>query len=165
MKFSQTRAGGVLICQITAELDYLKTTWRLTKMEEKEFQSATYATVEDAIREMQLEQERTQDLMYMQRLEPFLLSMQQFGEIANIIEIFSDAQHAMAYVWVCPLIGCGFHYVLISYKGPMKYVLCVRGSFPASMALPADITTQYRPRPGILKHSTVSWMLTKKLEK
>lgn len=38
--------------------------------------------------------------MYVRRLEPILVSMQQFGEVAKSLEMFDHVSHAMAYVWV-----------------------------------------------------------------
>jgi hypothetical protein len=52
---------------------------------------------------MQMEQELLSDLMYMERLEPFLVSMEQFGEITEAMHLFQDHSHSMAYVWVCNL--------------------------------------------------------------
>jgi hypothetical protein len=49
---------------------------------------------------MQTDQERQGSLMYMKRLEPFLLSIQQFGKAAQDTGAFVDLRLAMAYVWV-----------------------------------------------------------------
>ncbi|KAL2830492.1 hypothetical protein BDW59DRAFT_158405 [Aspergillus cavernicola] len=96
----------LLQSNLSAKLDKFKRISELTGDEEKDFMSTTFGVVEDALRELQREQERSQNLMYMQRLEPFLVSMQQFGKIGTMVRAFSSASDIMAYVW-----------------GPMKYIL------------------------------------------
>lgn len=104
----------------------------LTEAEENDFTSATFGVVRDVIRELQMEQERKENLMYMKRLEPFLVSMQQFCEVAKAVEVFFRVSYIMAYIWVSLALD-----VLVRFarkrtnelsQGPMKYVLCVCGA-------------------------------------
>jgi hypothetical protein len=72
----------------------------ITEAEENEFRSISFDIVRDTCREIQTDQEREQNLMYMQRLEPFLVSMQQLGGIAEATSLSTKIQSLMAYVWV-----------------------------------------------------------------
>lgn len=83
-----------------AKLDSFKRMSRLTDAEESDFMKTTYSTVQLYIRELQAEQERTTGLMYMKRLEPFLISMQQFEQVVKVLEVFVNMTQVMAYVWV-----------------------------------------------------------------
>ncbi|KAK7750569.1 hypothetical protein SLS62_007545 [Diatrype stigma] len=71
----------------------------LTNVEEADFMSATSRTVQLYIRELQAEQERTKSLMYMKRLEPFLISMQQLEHVGEALRLFDSMPQVMAYVW------------------------------------------------------------------
>jgi hypothetical protein len=77
----------------------------LTRDEENEFTSTTFDVAKYAIRELQMEQERNENMMYLKRLEPFLESMQQFSEAVEAAEVFSRVSHIMAHVWVSPKRG------------------------------------------------------------
>ena len=61
--------------------------------------------VYDVIRGLQTEQERTQSLMNLKRLAPFLVSIEQFGELCADIDIFHNLPRVMAYIWVSLLFG------------------------------------------------------------
>jgi len=84
----------------TADLDTFTRVSGLTALEQSDFSCATFALVKDVICQIQTEQERKERLMHMKRLEPFLLSMEQFGNVAEEAKIFSNFSNAMAYVWV-----------------------------------------------------------------
>lgn len=60
----------------------------------------TCSAVHHTAREMQMEQELRGKLMYMQRLEPFLVSIEQFGEITRTMQLFRDHSRGMSYIWV-----------------------------------------------------------------
>lgn len=47
-----------------------------------------------------MQQELSRDMKYMARLEPFLVSMEQFGQLTEDILLFSSSSNSMAYVWV-----------------------------------------------------------------
>jgi hypothetical protein len=38
--------------------------------------------------------------MYMKRLEPFLVSMQEYVEVVKLAEVFADISEATSYLWV-----------------------------------------------------------------
>ncbi|CAK37376.1 uncharacterized protein An01g13700 [Aspergillus niger] len=48
--------------------------------------------------------ELSRDMKYMARLEPFLVSMEQFGQLTEDILLFSSSSNSMAYVWAT----CGY---------------------------------------------------------
>jgi hypothetical protein len=66
--------------------------------------------VEDAIRELQLTLEQSERLMYMKRVKPFLVSMQQFGEVSEAVRVFSDVRDIMSLVWVSALMDIPFEF-------------------------------------------------------
>lgn len=84
---------------LIAEFDIFKRVSNLTEAEENNFKNTTFDVALDVIRELQTEQEKNESLMYMMRLEQFLVSMQQFGEIVGELGVFSGI-HFMAYIWV-----------------------------------------------------------------
>lgn len=80
---------------------------------------------------MQMQQELSRDMKYMARLEPFLVSMEQFGQLTEDIMLFSSSSDSMAYVWVRltsmilrPIILLTSTLTLA--QGPMKFILDVR---------------------------------------
>jgi hypothetical protein len=83
-----------------AELDVFKRTVGLTEVEEAEFKTTSFASLQDFIRTLQEEQERNGSLMYMKRLEPFLVSMQEYVEVVKVAEVFADISEAISYLWV-----------------------------------------------------------------
>ncbi|PYH69627.1 uncharacterized protein BO88DRAFT_443625 [Aspergillus vadensis CBS 113365] len=66
----------------------------------------TLSVLQHTIGGIQMQQELSRDMMYMGRLEPFLVSMEQFGQLAEDIRLFSNNSDSIAYVW-----------------GSMKYIL------------------------------------------
>ncbi|KAK3389796.1 hypothetical protein B0H63DRAFT_104197 [Podospora didyma] len=88
----------------------------LTEVERLSFQDTSFETVRLLCREIQMDQERHGSLMYMKRLEPFMVSMQQFGMVASSVNIFFDVSLAMAHVW-----------------GPMDYILRTISAFPDAL--------------------------------
>ncbi|KAL9075640.1 MAG: hypothetical protein Q9157_003927 [Trypethelium eluteriae] len=79
------------------------------KPEEK--QSFQYTKIEDvklAILEMQKDQERTNTMRNLNRIQPFLMAMEEFS---RIIEVFLNASPFVCYIW-----------------GPLKFLLQVRSS-------------------------------------
>jgi hypothetical protein len=89
----------------------------LTYMEEEALKSTTIDDARQVISGLQTAQEESGDLMYMGRLEPTLVSMQQFGEVAESLKMFNDVSHAMAYVWVSLVcLGCYWISILTNKK-------------------------------------------------
>jgi hypothetical protein len=76
---------------------------QLAEEEVREVISTTIDSVQDVIRELQMNQELRGSLMYMKRLEPFLVLMQQFGDVAKTVGVFVGSTDFMAYVWVSPV--------------------------------------------------------------
>lgn len=60
----------------------------------------TRSAVYHAAGEMQMEQELPGKLMYMQQLAPFLISIEQFGEVTQTMQLFRDHSRGMSYIWV-----------------------------------------------------------------
>ncbi|KAK3377270.1 hypothetical protein B0T24DRAFT_237594 [Lasiosphaeria ovina] len=89
-----------------ADIDNFRRLTGLTEADHQKFASTTFAEIQGIVREIQTEQERQGSLMYMKRLEPFLVSMQQFSRTAEDAAAFLELPLAMAYVW-----------------GSMKYIL------------------------------------------
>ncbi|KAI0438618.1 hypothetical protein F4803DRAFT_534503 [Xylaria telfairii] len=91
---------------MTAELHDFRRVSGLTAAEEAQFQSSTFETTQAIISNIQSRQEKGEGLMYMQRLEPVLVSMKQFAEVSEAIGVTYGSSDAMIYVW-----------------GPMEYIL------------------------------------------
>ena len=72
----------------------------LTEADYQKFASTTFAEIQGIVREIQTEQAGQGSLKYMKRLEPFLVSMQQFRRTAEDTAAFIELPLAMAYVWV-----------------------------------------------------------------
>lgn len=84
----------------TAYFEAFRRESTLTTTEEEALKSTTDDDVLQVIRSLQNAQEESGNLMYMGRLEPILLSMQQFGGVAGSLGWLNHNSHAMAYVWV-----------------------------------------------------------------
>jgi hypothetical protein len=68
-----------------AEPEAVRRISSITKAEENEFLGVNFEMVQEVCHDLQIDQERRQSLMYMQRLEPFLVSIQQFSETTHTI--------------------------------------------------------------------------------
>ncbi|KAI1749840.1 hypothetical protein F4782DRAFT_511720 [Xylaria castorea] len=97
----------------SSELQVFRNVSGLTAAEEKKFQNLTFDMIQAIIRDIQLAQEERQSLMYMQRLEPVLISMKQFAEVSEAIEVTFGLSNPMVYVW-----------------GPMEYILHATSLYP-----------------------------------
>ncbi|PLB50321.1 hypothetical protein P170DRAFT_405285 [Aspergillus steynii IBT 23096] len=98
---------------IAAELEKFKRLAKITESEEEMFINTTSSEVEDTVRKIQMEQELSRNMKYMARLEPFLASMKQFGELAREIKLFTSGSNSMAYTW-----------------GPLRYILDTTCGYP-----------------------------------
>lgn len=83
-----------------AELDVFKRTIGLTEAEEDEFKATSFDSLLDFIRILQQEQEQNGRLMYMKRLEPFLVSMKEYVEVVKDADVFVNISDIISYVWV-----------------------------------------------------------------
>lgn len=83
-----------------AELDSFRRITGLAASDQRDFANTTFAQVEGVVRDIQSEQERQGSLMYMRRLQPFLVSMQQFHNTAQRADAFVELPLAIAYIWV-----------------------------------------------------------------
>lgn len=72
----------------------------LTEAEEAEFTATNFDSLQDFIRTLQEEQERNGSMMYMRRLEPFLISMKEYVEVVNATDVFVDISDVISYLWV-----------------------------------------------------------------
>ncbi|KAF2973525.1 hypothetical protein GQX73_g157 [Xylaria multiplex] len=86
------------------EIEVFRRLSGITAAEEAKFLSATFSVIEALAGEIQMIQEERESLMYMQRLEPFLISMKQFAEFSEGSGVAFGLPNPMAY-------------------GPMEYIL------------------------------------------
>ena len=73
---------------------------KLSDYEISNFMCMTSHTVQDYIHGLQREQEAARRLMYMKRLEPFVVAMKQFEQGVGFLTSSDNLKGAMAYVWV-----------------------------------------------------------------
>jgi hypothetical protein len=99
---SYHRTSAPLPLELTpvADIDDFRRATGLSDSQHDNFTRTTFSTIQGIVREMQTDQEQQGSLMYMKRLEPFLLSMQHFSKAAQDAGTFVDLRLAMAYVWV-----------------------------------------------------------------
>jgi hypothetical protein len=83
-----------------AELDIFKLTISLSEAEDADFKATTLTSLQNFLRVLQEEQERNESMMYMKRLEPFLVSMKVFIEVAEVAEVFANVSDINSYLWV-----------------------------------------------------------------
>lgn len=93
----------------SAELSTFMRMLNLSRAEEASFMNATFDIVRKTIHHLQKKQGMDGNLLYMKRLEPFVESMQQFGEAAKRLGEFRKVPQFMAFVWVSPEVG-PYHY-------------------------------------------------------
>ncbi|GAW20388.1 hypothetical protein ANO14919_098940 [Xylariales sp. No.14919] len=91
---------------VTAEIGVFRRLSGIAEAEEAKFPSATFAVIEATAGEIQITQENRSGLMYMRRLEPFMMQMEQFAGVSEAIGVSFGLPNPMAYVW-----------------GPMEYIL------------------------------------------
>lgn len=77
-----------------------KRTIGLTEAEENEFEATSFDSLQDFIRTLQQEQERDGCMMYMKRLEPFLVSMKEYVEAVKDADVFVNISDIIHYLWV-----------------------------------------------------------------
>ena len=86
--------------EFLAELEAFKRIAALTETETVEFKLTTIVTLKDFIRGLHEDQERKGNMMYLRRLEPFLVSMEEYCRIVENTEVFVNATDISAYLWV-----------------------------------------------------------------
>ncbi|RWA12212.1 hypothetical protein EKO27_g2917 [Xylaria grammica] len=106
------RASSEVVEGVTAEIGVFRRLSCISEAEEAKFLSATFSMIEATASEIQTNQESTSGLMYMRRLEPFMISMKQFAEVSEASRVSFGFPNPMAYIW-----------------GPMEYIL--RGDIAA----------------------------------
>jgi hypothetical protein len=77
-----------------------KRTIGLTQAEEDEFKATSFDSLQVFIRTLQQEQERNGRMMYMKRLEPFLVSMKEYVEVVKDADVFLNISDIISYLWV-----------------------------------------------------------------
>ena len=77
-----------------------KRTVALAKVEVAEFKLTTIVTLKDFIRSLHEDQERRGNMMYLKRLEPFLVSMEEYCRVVEYAEVFVNPTDISAYLWV-----------------------------------------------------------------
>ncbi|KAK3294357.1 uncharacterized protein B0H64DRAFT_324187 [Chaetomium fimeti] len=88
----------------------------LTEATLRDITTTTFTQVQSIVRQIQTEQERQGSLMYMKRLQPFLVSMQQFSKAVKDTNAFLDLPLAMAYVWLVSATPEALHALLDAYQ-------------------------------------------------
>ncbi|KAJ8132836.1 hypothetical protein O1611_g785 [Lasiodiplodia mahajangana] len=97
---------GVTEEKITAEVQVFRRLSGITLPEATKFLDVTSGVIRATAAEIQMIQEEKEELMYMGRLEPILISMEQFAEVSKAIGATFGLPNPMAYVW-----------------GPMEFIL------------------------------------------
>jgi len=85
------------ISHFQAAVDAFRKGADLDEAEVAEFQLTDLASLNLAINDIQNKQFQNKKLMYMRRLEPFLKTMQDYGQI---LEVFLNVSDFIAFVWV-----------------------------------------------------------------
>ncbi|TGJ85994.1 hypothetical protein E0Z10_g2737 [Xylaria hypoxylon] len=101
---------------ITAQLELFRRLSGITMAEETKFLSVTFDMIQDTTRGIQMVQEERGSLMYMQRLEPILVSMKQFAEVSEAAEVVFGLANSMAYVWATSSHPDIFNCILDAYQ-------------------------------------------------
>lgn len=84
-------------CEFEVVLEDFKRKAQLSPKELEEFKFADLAGLQSTIKSIQLKQEAKRRMRYMRRLEPFLQTMTQYGQV---VEIFVNTSETLAFVWV-----------------------------------------------------------------
>ncbi|KAI0100545.1 hypothetical protein GGR51DRAFT_532387 [Nemania sp. FL0031] len=92
--------------RMTADVREFRRLSGVTPSEETKFLDVTRSVILTTAAKIQMIQENEQRMVYMGRLEPILISMEQFAEVSEAIGESFGLSNAMAYVW-----------------GPMEYIL------------------------------------------
>ena len=82
-----------------AELDVFRRTTGLTEAEEAEFRNTSFASLLYFIRTLQEQQDRDGNMIYMKRLEPFLVSMSEYVEAIEVAGVIADTSDLISYLW------------------------------------------------------------------
>jgi len=98
----------------------------LTTAEDEQFKATSFDSLQDYVRLIQQEQEQNRSMMYMKRLEPFLVSMKGYMNVVEDAEIFDNISDTVAYLWVSDESeDPGKHLADKLLQGPMVYILAV----------------------------------------
>ena len=76
-------------------LDQFKST--ISSDDERTFKDTSYKDLWEGVRGIEREQGRRWEMLFMRRIEPFLVSMDSY---AKVIEVFCQGYSPMAFVWV-----------------------------------------------------------------
>ncbi|KAI0406999.1 hypothetical protein F4802DRAFT_605837 [Xylaria palmicola] len=101
---------------LTAEIEVFKRFSGVKEGEQANFLSTTFEKIEAIAGEIQKKQEERNSLMYMQRLEPFLISMKQFFEVCELTGVTFGIPSPMAYVWATSSYSDEFNCILDAYQ-------------------------------------------------
>lgn len=111
-------------CEFEVILEDFKTKAQLSPRELEEFKFADLAGLQHTIKTIQLEQEAKRRMRHMRRLEPFLQTMAQYGQV---VDVFVNTSETLAFIWV----SRSWTVFLLSLadtkrsQGPMKWLLMV----------------------------------------
>ncbi|KAI1321681.1 hypothetical protein F5Y16DRAFT_416784 [Xylariaceae sp. FL0255] len=82
-----------------ASLEKFKRISGITQHEDENFRPINFEAVKNITRKIQTDQEQNQNLLYMQRLQPFMMSMKEFGEVSDSHKKSFGVAYNMSYVW------------------------------------------------------------------
>ncbi|KAK0627895.1 hypothetical protein B0T14DRAFT_146177 [Immersiella caudata] len=108
--------------QFRRALDDFKKKAELTSEESRYFQLSSFNDVLMTLDQVQKEQSKKKTLAFMNRIDPFLKTMAEYGKV---IEVFVNMSEILAFVW-----------------GPMKFLIMVASSFADAFNSLLDIYQQ-----------------------
>lgn len=91
------QSSGNAQCEFEAALEDFKKNAQLGSDEVKEFRFADLNSLRSTIKRIQAEQEAKRRMRNMKRLEPFLQTMEQYGQT---VDVFVNTSEILAFVWV-----------------------------------------------------------------
>lgn len=92
-----SNVGGKAQCEFELALEDFKKDAQLCPDELKDFRFADLNSLRSAIKRIQAEQEAKRRMRNMKRLEPFLQTMEQYGQT---VDVFVNTSEILAFVWV-----------------------------------------------------------------
>lgn len=92
-----SNAAGNARCEFEVALEEFKTKAQLGPDDDKEFRFTDLDSLRSTINRIQAEQEARRRMRNMKRLEPFLQTMEQYGQT---VDVFVNTSEILAFVWV-----------------------------------------------------------------
>lgn len=92
-----SKAAGNTRCEFEIALEEFKKNAQLGPDDVKEFRFTGLDSLRSTIKRIQAEQEAKRRMRNMKRLEPFLQTMEQYGQT---VDVFVNTSEILAFVWV-----------------------------------------------------------------